>query len=821
MLARYEHLCRAEELDLATELSLRAINMQKSTGVHQAVAQSNISQALYHRAKIACNLSTLAEAECRCRESLHLISSDHYVYVATTALLGDVLILRSELSGHEPSLEDAITILEGSLRHRSFTNHQQSLVWTSLGKALCARFRRHRGPSDIDTAVRVLQNAINSRGMHHSGNVATMEILAGALHMRAILYRDADDLEEAIITYRALIQHRGCHHTHHISCLSGLAEALVLFFDMRGDSDALTEGMSCRAEVALIRKRGYQNPSFSQKSSDALTDGSELISDSFDHEGYNEGHVDTVRAKLRESTIEYNQAHRFSLLESLSNALLSRYHVCGEPTDLDEAIECVDQILDQQETLEPRARMSLSVRSAKLLYTRFKDFGSPKDVQRASHLLNNYLLSRRHSHTAPRALRILAEAIQLQSDLTGNLPDADVVLDISNNAVQSLNTPSRDPNKASLLCTIASLHLARFLQEGLIEDWKEARRLAFGALAQAPSNHPSRAACYFCICELYIQKSTCQDLMTALDYLRRALTNDTTSARYRLRSSVRLFALMTASDLEALSSSLKAELLDAYTKALSLLPAAVYSAIYTSGRLQVSASAPWLASRAAFLALSICQAPLAIEVIEQGRAIFWTCSLRLRQSFDDIPTSLRQELLDVTRSLDKSSTLNMNDWTKTWVDEEVVRRSEHVQMLRSIQAEIRSIPGLNRFMLPDKFSSLVKVSYMGPVVTLLASNQRCDAIIAQRGRVITVRLLDVNSAWLTKSSAELSNDMQATRTRTREDQHERTSRLCMVRRVPESPMTKMLESLWFKIVRPVIGALGLKVSRHTPNPSDH
>ena len=79
-------------------------------------------------------------------------------------------------------------------------------------------------------------------------------------------------------------------------------------------------------------------------------------------------------------------------------------------------------------------------------------------------------------------------------------------------------------------------------------------------------------------------------------------------------------------------------------QAISLMPQAAYLGLSLNHRLKSVADAEHSATMAASHALLIPNATLALELLEQGRAVFWRQSLHLRTPFEalDIPKDIHE-----------------------------------------------------------------------------------------------------------------------------------------------------------------------------------
>ncbi|KAH0827370.1 hypothetical protein J3R83DRAFT_4019 [Lanmaoa asiatica] len=100
----------------------------------------------------------------------------------------------------------------------------------------------------------------------------------------------------------------------------------------------------------------------------------------------------------------------------------------------------------------------------------------------------------------------------------------------------------------------------------------------------------------------------------------------------------------------------------------------------------------------------------AVELLEQGRGVFWSQLARLRSPLDDL-ASLIHNALDSPGpdQHDRACRLNVQ--------------------LQEVVTGIRELPGLSRFLLPSLFSDLQQAAREGPVIIVNASEYGCDALV--------------------------------------------------------------------------------------------
>ena len=125
----------------------------------------------------------------------------------------------------------------------------------------------------------------------------------------------------------------------------------------------------------------------------------------------------------------------------------------------------------------------------------------------------------------------------------------------------------------------------------------------------------------------------------------------------------------------------------------------------------------------------------------------------MRSPLDDVPDHLSQQLTELFRELERGtddqhagSDLRLAAWNNDALTE---RRYKSAQAEKLIE-EIRTIPGLDCFLLPKPFSALARVASKGPVVVLLAREDRGEAIIIENssGKTTCIALDNISVAAL-------------------------------------------------------------------------
>jgi hypothetical protein len=268
--------------------------------------------------------------------------------------------------------------------------------------------------------------------------------------------------------------------------------------------------------------------------------------------------------------------------------------------------------------------------------------------------------------------------------------------------------------------------------------------------------------------------------------------------------------MMEHHDAFTMTSSTSFKLLDIIGNAVMLLPRIAFFGIHLHSRLQSLKEGQSIAMTGASLALNLSQAERALEIMEQGRAIFWTHTLRLRSPFNGIPDELHNRLLVLARRLEKVASVSENSTDQRYMEKEIAQRRKDSEEFNSLVDRVRLLPGRERFMLPDEYSALKGVTEKGPVAVLVCSPVACHAMILMpSGSVSTVPLKAVTNKWLVESASTWRSTVIEARSELRDKR-----KMVKAKKVPDSSHTRsgrILRLLWINVVFPVIQALHIEV----------
>jgi hypothetical protein len=242
-----------------------------------------------------------------------------------------------------------------------------------------------------------------------------------------------------------------------------------------------------------------------------------------------------------------------------------------------------------------------------------------------------------------------------------------------------------------------------------------------------------------------------------------------------------------------------------HAKVIGLLPEAENFGLDHGARLRAVAGYDEIVRNAAARAvLSGCLLQ-AVAMLEQGRGLFWTQTVRLRTAmFDGVPKNDCHELQCILRLLDHDvMQLKSLDQSTEEGESELERRRQLNDAVQTLILKIRGYPGFECFLLPPTFDTLLDSLPDGFVVIVNTSRRGHHALLLQRAtRLATSLALQIVCTGFDSAT------LQAHIPRARSSEH-RTMR---VDRGRGRRYQDVLASLWISIVKPIFDVLGIKVS---------
>jgi hypothetical protein len=409
-------------------------------------------------------------------------------------------------------------------------------------------------------------------------------------------------------------------------------------------------------------------------------------------------------------------------------------------------------------------------------------------------------------------LKEVIGSLAARFDLHGGVEDLLEAISLRRQALQLRSTGNaRRPQTLQ--------RLAKLLCRPGFQSWSEALILFREALDLCPSGFPNRATLLSDTSRCFLDPSSqAFDLLEGIPLLLEAHSDQFCHVNVRLKSAVSDLRLV-ENAYSAIEGTLNAtdghhmagRILDLYIAVIGLLPCAANFGLNHDTRLQAVAGSDEIVRNAVARAVRDERASQAVEILEQGRGVFWSQTHHLRAAgLDGVPDTDRQELERLLHLLEFSARKAHNsDQTIVQREADAEARRRLNQQAEALIAKIRGYPGLGRFLLPASFEGLVGALPDGYVVILNASKLGHHALLLHRSAEVAASFeLHPPQTGFDSTSVRAGLPRDLNGDVTHFDGHEkRAMRLDGGR---QSSLDDVLALLWTSIVLPVLLKLGLQ-----------
>jgi CHAT domain-containing protein/tetratricopeptide (TPR) repeat protein len=659
--------------------------------------------------------------------------SDDYSHFVCLFYLAASLYRTFDQQGVPSDLDGAIALYRAALDLLPPNHSDRFMPLDNLAICLNRRFEQRSVPSDLDEAIELNRDALRFCPPGHSERSRSLNNIANSLRDRFRQRGVLSDLDEAIKLSRDALLLCPTSRLDRSMSLNNLALSLRERFQQRGVSSDLDEAIESDRAALLLRPPGHIDR-FASLNNLAL-----CLVTRFRQQGVPSDLDEAI--ELNKSALSLcppGHPDRSMSLDNLAQSLSERFRQHDIPSDLDKSIEFHQAAL----LLLPdgHSRRSSSLNNLALgLQDRFKQQGVPSDLDEAIKHNRAALLLRPHGHSdRPMSLNNLASSLKVRSKQRGVLSDLDEAIELHEAALHL--RPHGHSDRSMSLCNLASSLLERLGQRGVPSDLDEAFRLflQLSHLSNAASQTDLGAAKLWATsADIFNHGSALLAYKTALKFLDQRVALLSSSSRH----------------------------FDVIREAVSSLATDAFSCSVRHGVLTT-----------------------AVELVEQGRAVFWTQLARFRSPLDRISLSgetgvaLAEEFKRLSFRL------------RNAFDQFTENRSPRIRQLTTqwddVVSRIRKLSDFARFLLPPLFSDLQKAAEAGPVVIVNASRYSCDALIILSGQdpvhvpldIAQIEVFELSSKFQSLSEQFGSSDQQ-------------------------HKLVGILRKLWEYIVHPIVKAL--------------
>lgn len=757
LMIRFHQHGSLDDLDKQVELCDEILELPGPAPPSRASLLHELADPLCTRARLWGRPADLLRSIDLCREGLSLCSDIDRGCLLDS--LGASLRVWYSQSGDRRHLEEAIQVHEQALllrpsrhpmRHRSLGNSASALrLWYLSGGNV----------EDLDFAHERQLETIRLRPQGHPERYIALHEL-GCLLLDIFTTRgDHACLEKGTLAFEEALDCLGPEHQNRGFVLGGLAGALTYcFLDTRDLKVA-----ECAVDLLLAALRTQKPGDFDR--SRFLANLANLLLMRFDI-SHNVEDIDMAASMQRElvRTIELNHKDRPAHLGNLADILWFRYEArkkigAIDVGELNEAVASAEEALARRPPGDPKRLHGLD-HLARCLRARFAELGDDDDLERAISLHCEALASSHASHY-DRYLYLgeLACAFELRFERRGkNETDAKTALELTTEALNT--TPEGHGGRPHLLQQLSRIQL------------------------------------------LIGSGTSMQVTATSLCLIRDAILNDGHSANQRCADGMKILEILKD---HSWDSPLRHLLLEVHNLLVRLLPRVAYFGLDLRSRLRVIRESESLANDAVGHALMLSNPTIAVELSEEGRGMFWNQALQLRTPVDSLPQPLAEQLVTISRQLEKDSHLESAE--QKVPNDAADQKRRLGQKFEALIAEVQMLPGFERFMLPDSYTSLRTAARNGPVVILVASSVACQAIVLANPTAEARQIpLEISYEYLCNLGAITRDEG----TKYRKAQGQRGMKVI---RAPSDRSYSLLSELWNSVVFPAIEGIGLKVNQ--------
>jgi hypothetical protein len=756
-------------------------------------------------------------AEGLCRQAVTLLRSDsrHPLLPFTHNVLSWTLFRRYEQSGNVECLEEALSLQRLALAQMS-TFHCSDRHWhlRCLGVELRSRFERFVDPRDLDESISVFAEAMELCSPAHVDRIRIVCGMVQGLARKYTVSGAAEYLNQAQDLGRKVLsvpypQASGCRSTGITSLLSAMSVILMLRYETGGCSADIHESVNLSREVLLYCPLSDRDRwVYTHNLVSALVFLFEVEGDL--------GNLEEAALLIRQipSTLPDSHPGRFSLKKAEATVKARRFDAMRDINDLNDAIDLVrDTTVATARNFDPAPILQLATH----LCNRFQVLHQADDVEQAILMLTHVLQSIPQGyiqrldvvHQLSKALLLRSQHVTLDT-----CEDIDHAIDEITCHKEELVRSMFGPES---LRTLAACFFTRYRRIRDVNDVDRAFTIMVDLVQTVMPGQLDRFSCLVYAAELYLEDTPHHDVAMALELVSTALVEPQRDVRARVQGVKSFLDLVETRYYDIFTTSppkVKLQLLDVYASAIALLPRIAFFGVQLHSRLQSLSVGQSVALTAASHALALSLPERALEILEQGRAIFWTHSLRLRSAFDDVPEHFRSQLLAIARKLERVSNVSRprdNRDPQSFEDEAAERRQQSEEF-NSLAEQVRCLPGMDRFLLHDNYSTIAKVAERGPVVVLVSSTLACHAIVIKpSGEALGIPLNVLTESWLISSGAVWRSAVTEARSIARDVNSRKMVKSANPRKSRSVEAEGILRRLWESVVWPVISMLGIKV----------
>jgi tetratricopeptide (TPR) repeat protein len=671
-------------------------------------------------------------------------------------------------------IEESVSLFEEALALCTGRDERRAIILGNLAQALVYLNMQNAEVSRSSSAISLLREALAIAPLQNDVlAVLKMRLCRALVGNYTTSGGTFNDIQEAIDVSRSATSLLPIGHRDRPEVLLSLGRAL----DRMGEKEPGGKALDGVEEVRLLWYQilDIQSPTHPRRAL-CLSALGHRIRVLGGGAGANKSDYDEGIRLMRQATILVTPSHMLytALVNNLCLGLtgrFARFHENRE--DLDDSIEFQEQAMNAR-ALSDRRRHTNVHNLAIALEIRYKHFGNQEDLHRAICLGHEALALCPPGH-AHHMFSVEKLSRRLILDPNCSVTKIDEMVGLLEAVLGDEFKPEGNRSaKLWLMCAMAQLLYTRFLR---LNDSKDRARFA--------------------------------DLFEA------AVDDQSSSFGNRFKAAKEW---ITAA--ESLGSPEMA--MKAYRKAIHISPDRIHPGLDLSSQLdQLKLNLATISCDAACCALVTADASEALTLLEQGRATFWAQRLKLRMSFDGLPSDLAERLRSATESLQEYHSLKRahNALGEQRLLEQRLQHEAFEQLLQ----EARMYPGFTDLLRPMHIEQLGGLAKEGPLIVLLSSKTYGSFAIIIRDHSSQAEKLPLSSVTAGDLQAmvdELQVSVRRARQKMRDAADEGFERLKMDKGKsgPKSRTPDTMARLWSKVGEPIVHHLGIEVSTQQTKP---
>jgi tetratricopeptide (TPR) repeat protein len=739
------------------------------------------------------------------REALtlsHKKNNPYHYFICRSLAIS--LKIRYEYTGDIDLVVEAIDLEREVLDLRPEGHPDRSLSCGHLADSLRTRYERTGDVGLLNDAISLAREALNLRPPGHPDRSTSCEHLSIYLWTHYQRTGDVGLLDEAIDLQREALDLRPPGHPSRLSISGNLAMSLWTQHERTGVVALLDEAINLQREALDLSPSGHPDRSWSCGSlANSLTTHYQRTGDvGLIHEAIN----------LQREALDINPVGhpRYpSSCGDLAQSLWTQYKSTGDVGLLDEAIDLQHEALNFHPEGHPNRAKSCG-NLANLLRTRYEHTGDVDLLDEAIVLQREALNLSPVGHL-DRCLSCenLATSLITRYEPTSDVDLLNEIIDLLREALHlSVGHPDRYISCGNLATSLNTC----YKRTGDVTLLHESVALAQETIKIAPTYAMWRQLHSLTDTHLQIT-SPSYDVSKAILYLSQSLENDPDDTLAFVISLSYLLDELWECNLVGKHL----QLTTIYQRFVNLLPFLVHPTLDLQPQLQALKACTRVGSDAFANAALADNYLIGLETLELAQGVIWSTSLHRRDpQLKDVPEHLASQLQGLLQSFAMRSVTQPDH--KEWGSFLSLRDTLHAQSSRAyaIIREIRELPGLDRFMLGESFETLRSTASNHPVVVLVGARGHYYALIlapslANERVVLSIDLSDEELISLSFTCGSTRARRCVVMPEETSDEGDRAG-LKKTEYTSSTPLDSQLQTLWHKIVKPVLVHLGLEVS---------